>query len=97
MSSPLRYFLDRDRKEQEIAAKNAEFEKKIQKLTSENGKFHGHKSKSKPSPLRYFLERDKKEKEVAAKNAKFERCHTNIKSEKKLGQKSDLILIKQKK
>ena len=82
-SSPLRYFLDRDRKEQEIAAKNAEFEKKIQKLTSENGKFHGHKSKSKPSPLRYFLERDKKEKEVAAKNAEFERCHTNIKSEEK--------------
>ena len=77
-SSPLRYFLERDRQEQELAAKNAEFEEKMQKLTSENGK-----SKVKSSPLRYFLEKDRKEKEVAAKNAEFERCHTNVKFEEK--------------
>ena len=77
-SSPLRYFLDRDRQEQELAAKNAEFEEKMQELTSKNGK-----SKIKSSPLRYFLEKDKKEKEVAAKNAEFERCHSNVKSEEK--------------
>ena len=82
-SSPLRYFLERDRKEQEIAAKNAEFEEKIQELTSKNDKCHDHKSKSKPSPLRYFLKKDKKEKEIAAKNAEFERCHTDVKFEEK--------------
>jgi len=77
-SSPLRYFLDRDRQEQELAAKNAEFEEKMEKLTSKNGK-----PKVKYSPLRYFLEKDRKEKEVAAKNAEFERCHTNVKFEGK--------------
>ena len=78
-SSPLRYFLDRDRQEQELAAKNAEFEEKMEKLTSKNGK----SKKVKSSPLRYFLEKDRKEKEVAAKNAEFERCHTNVKFEEK--------------
>ena len=82
-SSPLRYFLERDRKEQEIAAKNAEFEEKMQELTSKNGKFLAHKSKVKSSPLRYFLEKDKKEKEIADKNAEFERCHNNVKFEEK--------------